>query len=210
MNSPIITESIGFDLDGTLWSSLDSITEAWDETAREYSLREPTYDEVKGVMGLNRRDLMNKLFPDLNDSVQDEFFDLAAEKSDKLLNERGGILFDGLEETLSQLSKKYKLYIVSNCQEGYIETFLRFHKLGKYFCDFQCSGNRGFSKGQNILDVIERNGFKSSVYLGDTQGDRDAARQAGVPFIFAEYGFGTVDDFDYSINNFKELLEIIA
>ncbi|MDD6276364.1 MAG: HAD family hydrolase [Clostridia bacterium] len=209
MSSIIITDSIGFDLDGTLWNSLDATTAAWDETAREFGLPEPTYDEVKGVMGLNKRDLMNKLFPQIIEKEQDEFFATAAQKSDKILRQKGGILFDGLQETLEKLSKTHSLYIVSNCQEGYIETFLSFHKLGQYFCDYQCSGNRGFSKGQNIQNVINRNGFKSSVYLGDTQGDCDAAAEAGVPFIFAEYGFGKVNSYDYAIKNISELLNII-
>ena len=207
MASPILTDSIGFDLDGTLWNSLNSTTASWRETAREFSLPEPTYDEVKGVMGLNRKDLMNKLFPQLSESRQNEFFDSAAQKNHAMLRRKGGILFDRLEETLDTLSKTHQLYIVSNCQEGYIEAFLSYHKLGRYFCDYQCSGNRGFTKGQNILDVMKRNHLKSSVYLGDTQGDRDAALEAGIPF--AEYGFGQVDSYDYAIQNFADLLQII-
>jgi phosphoglycolate phosphatase len=32
------------------------------------------------------------------------------------------------------------------------------------------------------------------VYVGDTMGDYNAATQAGVPFIFADYGFGKVPE----------------
>ena len=42
--------------------------------------------------------------------------------------------------------------------------------------------------------IVERNGLQSPVYVGDTQWDCDAATAAGVPFIFAAYGFGHVEN----------------
>ena len=90
----------------------------------------------------------------------------------------GGILFEGLEETLEYLSGKYKLYIVSNCQKGYIEAFLEFHKLGKYFVDRENAENTGLSKGKNIRLVMARNGLENTVYVGDTIGDQNAAKEA--------------------------------
>ena len=40
---------------------------------------------------------------------------------------------------------------------------------------------------------MERNGNDRAFYLGDTQGDLNAADQAGIPFVHAAYGFGRVD-----------------
>ncbi|MFR7899958.1 MAG: hypothetical protein ACLU6Y_09110 [Ruminococcus sp.] len=33
--------------------------------------------------------------------------------------------------------------------------------------------------------------LKDPVYVGDTLGDFNACRKADIPFIFAEYGFGS-------------------
>ena len=49
------------------------------------------------------------------------------------------------------------------------------------------------SKGENIRLVIQRNAIDRAVYVGDTQGDLDAADFAGIPFIRAAYGFGQVN-----------------
>lgn len=202
-------DSIGFDLDGTLWNSLTAITEAWDITAVEFGMTLPSQSEMKGVMGLNRADLMNKLFPDMNNKKQNDFFERSTELCDEIIRKKGGILYDALEETLAQLCEKMKLYIVSNCQNGYIESFLDFHKLGKYFCDYECSGTKCLPKGENIKLVMKRNGFNNSIYVGDTQGDKDAAQLAGVPFVFAAYGFGSVDSFDCKINKFTDIKELV-
>ncbi len=74
--------------------------------------------------------------------------------------------------------------------------------------DFECPGYTGLPKGENCKLVMERNGFQSAVYVGDTQGDADAAALAGIPFVFCEYGFGEVEKYDYSIKKFPELLEL--
>ena len=36
-----------------------------------------------------------------------------------------------------------------------------------------------------------------------------AAKAAGIPFIFAAYGFGNVETFDKEIRDVRELLEIL-
>lgn len=202
-------DSIGFDLDGTLWSSMNCITSAWQTVAEEYDVNVPNDSQMRSVMGLNRIDLMKKLFPDMERKVADAFFDRATVECVRELERNGGILYDNVEETLSELSKHFKLYIVSNCQESYMNAFLSYHKLGKYFCDFAFEDPETLSKGENIKKILKRNGLKNSVYIGDTQGDCDAARLAGVPFGFAAYGFGSVDGYDYTFNSFSEIKQLI-
>lgn len=202
-------DSIGFDLDGTLWNPTVAITQAWGETAIKYNVHIPSEKEIEGVLGLNQKDLMDKLYPDKSDEMKLAFFNEAEALCKVILGEKGGRLFDGVEETLELLSKKYKLYIVSNCQDGYIEAFYRAHKLDKYFCDFEHPDKRCLPKGVNLKTLLERNGFKNSIFVGDTKGDADAAEYAGLPFVFASYGFGNVENPDYTISNFREIMDII-
>ncbi len=202
-------DSIGFDLDGTLWSSMNCITSSWQRVAEEYKLPLPTDGQIRSVMGLNKIDLMNKLFPDLDKALAAQFFDDATVACVGELRERGGILYDGVEETLAELCKHFKLYIVSNCQESYMDAFLSYHKLGKYFCGTAFEDPETLSKGENIKKMIAKHGFKKPLYIGDTQGDRNAAVLAGIPFGFAAYGFGTVDGYDYKFDSFRDILKLI-
>lgn len=202
-------DSIGFDLDGTLWDSTDSITKAWRTVAAEFGVHLPGLEEMKSVMGLNRIDLMKKLFPDMDEKASAEFFDRATVECVRELSRHGGKLYDGVEETLRELGKHCKLYMVSNCQESYMNAFLSYHKLGKYFCDFAFEDPNTLSKGENIKKVLRRNGLTDSFYIGDTQGDRNAAKLAAVPFGYAEYGFGTVDGYDCKFSNFFEIAELV-
>ena len=98
------------------------------------------------------------------------------------------------------------LFIVSNCQDGYLQAFLNHHKLSSYFDDHEMSGRTGLTKGENIRIVMERNNLDKAVYVGDTEGDFSAAKQAGILFICAQYGFGKAKNADYVINKLSELI----
>jgi phosphoglycolate phosphatase len=56
--------------------------------------------------------------------------------------------------------------------------------------------------------LIDRNQLKTPVYVGDTEGDRTAARECGIPFWFVDYGFGQCTEFDQKFSCFEDLLEV--
>lgn len=203
-------DSIGFDLDGTLWDGVVPVTKAWQSAAKELGFHTVTQDDIRGIMGLNREDLMNKLFFELTQKDKDFLFERATQLTIPEVREHGGRLFDNEVETLKRLSESYKLYIVSNCQLGYIEAFFDYYKeISKLFSDSENAAKTSLSKGENIKLVIKRNGFTSSVYIGDTYGDYSSAQAAGVDFVFAEYGFGNVVDTKHKISSFKDILNVL-
>ena len=131
--------------------------------------------------------------------------DLCFEYENQLLAKEPCPVFDGVVETFQKLSKKHKLFIVSNCACGYIEVMLSTSGLDKYVTDTLCFGQTNTSKGKTIRTLMERNNLKDVVYVGDTQGDADACKEADVPFIFAEYGFGNVPDAKTRIKDISDL-----
>ncbi|MFC4355211.1 HAD family hydrolase [Chryseomicrobium palamuruense] len=201
-------ESIIFDLDGTLWDSRQTIAEAWTTAVQEqgYEERVFTKDDIGSIMGLQIPVIAERLFPMETLERRKEIMDACAREDQQMIREQGGVLFPKLEETLKELKKTHRLFIVSNCEDGYIEAFYAAHGLEAYFEDFENPGRTGLSKGENIQLIMERNSISSAIYVGDTQGDLDAARHAGIPFVFAAYGFGEPEAYDYKIEAFDQLL----
>ena len=113
-----------------------------------------------------------------------------------------------LDETLKTLSEKYPLYIVSNCQKGYIEVFLQSSGLGKYFRGHLCFGDTGLEKHDTIRKLMDTYHLKDTVYVGDTMGDFLSCQKAGVPFVFASYGFGNVPEPNYWISKPSDLIRL--
>lgn len=203
-------DSMIFDLDGTLWDATEEIAKAWSSILPKYNTgkKEITKDELKGYMGLPLDDIIEKMFKDMDKEEVKALVKECCEFQNEHLKNNGATLYDKIEDTLKELSKKYKLFIVSNCEDGYIESFLEFYNFDKYFQDFECPGRSNLLKAENIGLVIKRNNLKNPIYVGDTHMDSEAAKKAGIPFIFANYGFGNTNEYTSKIEKFEELLNL--
>ncbi|MGG7163216.1 HAD family hydrolase [Clostridium ihumii] len=201
-------DSLIFDLDGTLWDAIDTLVLSCNDVLKNHPDIKKNFSrkDFESVMGMQLDDISKKFFNNLNETDRNSIMKEFCIVEQNYLAKNGGKLYPNLEETLLKLSRKFKLFIVSNCQVGYIETFLKYHKLEKYFIDFENPGRTNLSKGENINLIIKRNNLKNPVYVGDTTSDLEAAKFANIPFIYANYGFGNVNEYDYAINNIEDLL----
>ena len=209
-------DSLIFDLDGTLWDASAVTAETWREVFRRHPDVKPAMpldrDAVCRYMGLTNEELAAVFFPDL---PFDEAFSLMNEScalENAWLPVRGGELYPDVPETLARLTDEgYRLFVVSNAQDGYIESFLTAHRLWDRFEDLESSGRTGQGKAENIRAVIDRRGLVSPVYVGDTVSDEAGAHGAGIPLIYCRYGFGErwgrgrVTDYDYAVDRFADL-----
>ena len=203
-------EGIIFDVDGTLWDPTEEVAYSWNQAIKEQTDmdRTLTAEQLKREFGKPLEEIMDDLFPELAQKEQESLADHLYKYENKWVETAPCIVYDQMAETVRQLSRKYKLFIVSNCQSGYIEAFLKNTGLGEYFADYTCPGDTGKLKGENIRIIMERNGIKEAIYVGDTQGDANACKEAGIPMIFAAYGFGQVEEEHVAIQSFGELLEL--
>lgn len=203
-------DSIIFDVDGTLWDSTAICADAWNTIIRQETDLDLviTATTLKGLFGRILPDIAKIIFPDYSADRQLELIEHCCEEEHRALLAQCAPLYPELEQTLKQLAQKYRLFIVSNCQAGYIEVFLESSRLGQYFEGHLCPGDTGNAKADNISQIVRDNHLSSPVYVGDTAGDYNASKTAGVPFVFASYGFGAVETPDYTISSPKELLEL--
>lgn len=184
-----------FDLDGTLWDSSRQVAESWRLALKELPEVKTvvTVESVQAVMGKSMEEIADIVFGGFNKARRMEFLEHCFDVENRYIREHGGTLFEGLKEALTRLKKDYHLYIVSNCQTGYIEAFLEYHKMKDFFEDFECYGATGKPKGENIRLIIQRNHLEQAIYVGDTKGDYQAASFAGIPFVHARTGYGRID-----------------
>ena len=206
-------DSIIFDVDGTLWDTTHVVADAWNEIVRsETSLDlSITPQKLKTLFGKTMPDIAAILFPEEPKENQLRLIDLCCQREEEALRKKSGALYPQLESVLTQLAARLPLFLVSNCQAGYIETFLDCTGFAPYITDHLCPGDTGEGKAENIREIIRRHHLKSPVYVGDTDGDYQAVKSAGdsIPFIFASYGFGFVENPDYVITCPADLLSLL-
>ncbi len=203
-------DGIIFDLDGTLWDSCRVVAESWSRTLKErYGVEKPvTVENIKGIMGLTASGIAERCFSQYGDRAMEICLDCMAQENAYIARHPGDV-YPGVEDMFSSLSKKYPLFIVSNCQDGYIQCFLSGTGFDKYIKDIECEGSTGLPKAENIGLICRRNGIKNPLYVGDTAGDEKSARASGCAFIHAAYGFGSVQSPDGVINAPLELEAMI-
>lgn len=202
--------SLILDIDGTVWNTTDVVSVAWNNAIVRagYGIAPVKGEDLRKEFGKPMDIIADDLWPSLSSSQKESLMALCCEEEQKaLLSNTRDLTYPGVVDAVKALSSKVPVFVVSNCQAGYIELTLSKTGLGSYVKDFECFGNTGKGKSDNIRLLMERNSLKAPVYVGDTQGDCDACVAVPIPFIWASYGFGTADSYIAKIDSFLQLKE---
>lgn len=197
-----------FDLDGTLWNTIIPTHKAANDIAKDNNLKEITLDTIIDGMGKDKIYNAKNYYPEVDLNKALELLDQSSQKCTEYLKNKEAIIYENIEKTLQTLSKKHDLYIVSNSFDNdYINTFKSY--LDVNFKDFIAAGALNINKAEAIKLIIKRNNIDKAIYVGDTKLDYDSSKEANIPFIYAKYGFGNIDKYEYSINDIKDLISVI-
>ena len=128
-------QGIIFDMDGTLWDSAEQVAASWTLALHQcgYADAVVTKEDMYRTMGRTMDKIAEMLFPFTQGKEREDLLATCCAVENDYLRQHGGKLYPGLRQTMETLQKAgYHLYIVSNCQSGYIEAFLdyfSFHDL---------------------------------------------------------------------------------
>ena len=204
-------ESLIFDIDGTLWDSRALVAQGYNEVLQKVGYPELCVDaeDLKKLFGKTMTEIADVLLASIDLSERYDLMERCmATENEYLFANPCQIGYPKVKETLEQLKKKYRLFIVSNSQCGYPELCIEKLGLTELIEGHMCFGDTGTSKGQTILTLMRKHNIQSAVYIGDTQGDREACLEAKVPFVFCTYGLGRAESWDAKIDSIDELLNM--
>ena len=204
-------ESLIFDIDGTLWDSRALVAEGYNIQLKAEGLDHlcVTAEELKPLFGKVMTEIAAVILASIDPKDRYDLMERCMETENKYLFENEcKIGYPGILETLRELAKHYRLFIVSNSQCGYPELCMEKLGLTSYIEGHMCFGDTGTSKGKTIRTLMQKHNIENCAYIGDTQGDYEATGEADVPFIWATYGFGTPDGYAAKIDRFADLLNL--
>ena len=204
-------ESLIFDIDGTLWDSRALVAEGYNIQLKAEGLDHlcVTAEDLKPLFGKVMTEIADAM---LSSIPEDKRYDLMercmATENRHLHEDPCRIGYPGVKQTMAKLAENHRLFIVSNSQCGYPDLCVEKLGLGEYITGYLCFGDTGTSKGQTIRTLMAKYGIESAVYIGDTQGDYEATVEAGIPFIWCAYGFGTPEGYAAKVDRFADLLNL--
>lgn len=206
-----MAESLIFDIDGTLWDSRALVAEGYNIQLRAEGLDHlcVTAGDLLTQFGKVMTEIADSLFGTIPVPERYALMDRCMATENKYLEENPcRVGYPGVLETMEALSKKYRLFIVSNSQRGYPELCMEKLGIGHLITGHLCFGDTGTTKGQTIRQLMARHHITDCAYVGDTQGDYESTLEAGIPFVWAAYGFGTPTGYDAKIGSFADLLTL--
>ena len=204
-------ESLIFDIDGTLWDSRALVAEGYNIQLRKEGLDHlcVNAEQLKALFGKVMTEIADVILASIPAEERYGLMERCMETENRYLYENEcRIGYPKVKETIGELAKKYRIFIVSNSQCGYPELCISKLGLTPYIQGHLCFGDTGTTKGKTIRTLMEKYHIENCAYIGDTQGDYEATVEAGVPFIFAAYGFGEPEGYAEKIDAFVELLSL--
>lgn len=207
----MFTDGIILDIDGTLWDSTGLVATAWNQALKDLgSPVRVTADQLKTLFGKPMDVILEAILPDADAAFRQTAMETCIAAEDEVLaTDPCRIFYPDVAETIRDLSQEIPFFIVSNCQKGYIERVCEKGGFAPFITDHLCFGDTWKGKAENLLTLVARNRLQAPVYVGDTAGDEAACRLAGVPFIFASYGFGRAEEPAAVISSFSDLRNLI-
>ena len=204
-------ESLIFDIDGTLWDSRALVAEGYNIQLKAEGLDHlcVTAEDLKPLFGKVMTEIADAILATIPVEERYDLMDRCMKtENDYLFENECNIGYPKIKETMAQLAKNHRLFIVSNAQCGYPELCIDKLGLGDYIQGHMCFGDTGTSKGKTIRTLMQKHNIENCIYIGDTQGDYEATVEAGIPFLWCAYGFGSPEGYEAKIDAFEDLLTL--
>lgn len=177
--------NIIFDLDGTLFQTDRCVINAVNELCRRNELGIVSEEMMKENIGKRSADFLGRILPaDVDPNAFYEEYSLL-ERNEISKNAQ---LYKNVVKLLSELKEKgHHLFVCSNGSKEYIDLVLNKTHSAQYFDEVYSA--KYISKGEVVKKIIG-DGSISTIMVGDTNTDLDAALENKVPFIGVTYGYG--------------------
>ena len=185
-----------FDLDGTLADTIPAISEAVNMTLDELGFPSRTLDEIRTFIGKGPRHLISESLPKEEVSSNPEIVDRALAIYDKMYAKtymNTTSLYKGMEEAVLELSKYYKIAVLSNKQDEYVKNLVK-QLLPEGICEIA----RGTVAGKpakpdprvalEIADALNVSHY-DCMLIGDSDIDIQTAQNAEFDILSVSWGY---------------------
>ena len=198
---------IVFDLDGVLINSQENMKIAWLKVSKTLNLKIP-FSEYKKHIGLPFYDILDKICPENKKNytqIKKIYDKISQENIDK-------IKFYKHSLTTLKFIQKNGIKISIFTSKDKKSTFSILSKINILINSINTPNKklRGKPHADQLLNAIAIANVDRSetLFIGDSEYDKLASKKAGVKFIYANYGYGNLENQNH-INNIQDIKKIL-
>lgn len=210
MDNPLII----FDQCGTLIDSASANVKAFQYGFEAMNLDIPMAEDIKGLLGTPPYDMAVKLgcpLESVDEMYKQYILPNYLENMARNINS-----FDGVYKTLQKLDERFNFAVCTSGPKGLQETILSSTGLLGFFDKVHSAVNSKYKRPDPrfLQECIQSycRPFKKIYYVGDTADDIRMGEAASVETVFAEYGYGKIEDVkpDHTIKSPAGLVDLVA
>lgn len=201
-------KNIIFDWSGTLSNNLHSFQYVCRNVFQKYGIPEISLEEIRQNFDTPYMKFWNKYLPEYSKDEQDELYA-------KLIHEaEPAFLYEGVKEIMQNLkNKNVRMFIISSDPLSKLREEIETGGLNDYFEEIL---GKIHEKEEVIPEIVNKYllNISETYYIGDTRGDIEAGKKAGVKTIGISWGYQHKDILvksnpDHIIDKITELKNII-
>ena len=113
-----------FDIDGTLWNATIPTAKGWNKALKMLNIDQVIRPEQNAsVAGKPNEVCVETLMPGLM-AKYPMLYEMLEKYEKEAIDAEGGVFFEDALDAVTELSKARQIFLVSNCQDWYMEKFL--------------------------------------------------------------------------------------
>ena len=183
-------DAIIWDIDGTLLATAEGLVAAYEHCTERLGLPRRSREELASYIGPVPQDIFCEKY-----GMEKEAAQRATEMFRGWYKQNGLRMaqpYEGIMEVLEQVARAgLPQAIATNKRQDYAQEICDIFNISPYCKPILGADEAGrTSKAERIRACVEVLGGQRAVMIGDTEGDRRAAEEAGVEFIGVNYGYG--------------------
>ncbi len=214
---------VAFDIDGTVFSSEEIISEVYKESILNFSktfgkqIQMPPHEEIMLQIGKPVKTIFKNLLPNLPENERDIISDSVLKFLCARIENGEGHIYPNAAKTVRELKKQnYVITAASNGRKAYVETILKKIGILNFFDDIAILNYEDIkTKGDILIHYKKKYDLAGDQILmvGDRASDRDAALNAGTPFAFCSFGHaveGEIPDYSAELKTLYDIVSLLS
>lgn len=210
-----MTQSLIFDMDGTLFQTNKILELSLEDTFNQLRLQNKwndatPIDHYREIMGVPLPKVWASLLPNHSEEVREEANTYFLYRLINNIKTGQGALYPHVEEVFRYLKEnQYAIYIASNGLTEYLNAIVDYYELDEWVTEtFSIQEIKTLDKADLVQHIMKKYEISQGIVVGDRLSDFRAAKENGLKAIGCRFDFAREEELAEADRVIEDLMEL--